>query len=93
MCSFITVFSFVQRVRNAELIVLDLYKNNFEEYLVVNNNFEIEYDLESLRILFEEKGYIFKPCEGDLCFVLSFKSVCKWENKYKFYLEKNYDFK
>lgn len=83
----------IEKKRAMELMVFELYSNNFKEYLLIDEKKEFYFDEELLKICFEEKGYNIKFKEGELEFVVSFKLIIKYEQEYSFYLEKNNEFK
>ena len=56
--SFITV-KYVKKIEEMECLVFELYVNDFEEYMLFNEEFLIEYDMVNLNKYFENKGYRF----------------------------------
>lgn len=86
--SFITV-KYVKKIEEMECLVFELYVNDFEEYMLFNEEFLIEYDMVNLKKYFENKGYNFKINEGKINFKLSFFWCFYYEKEYRFYLEMN----
>lgn len=82
-------FAYIEKVSEAELLVLQLYKNDFSEYIFLDDNYEIRYNLDELSRCFNDRGYGFEKISGDLSFVVSFDGVFSWQKQYEFYLEKN----
>ena len=82
----------IEKKRNMELVVFDMYLNNFEEYLLFDEKNELDFDKELMKNYFKEKGYHIKFKEGKLEFIVSFKMIINCEQKYSFYLEKSDEF-
>lgn len=84
--------SYVKEVANLENTIFELYENGFEEYLVVDEFFEIGFDKVKLKKDLENKGYYVEFYDGCLDFEISFKKYFVFKKRYSFYLEKSYAF-
>ena len=85
----VNFFSYIKKVNEAELLILQLYQSDFKTYMYVDDNYNIRYNLVEMEKYFKDNGYKFKKIEGDLSFIVSFDGVFSWEKRYDFYLEKN----
>ena len=83
----------IEKKRSMELMVYEMYLDNFEEYLTFDENLDIIYDKSLIKKFFEDKGYNIKFKDENLNFVLSFEMIVCYEKEYSFYLEKNNEIK
>lgn len=83
---------FIEKKREMELVIFDMYSNNFEDYLVFNEKIEVSLDKQLMGDYLKGKGYNVEFKEGDFEFIVSFRMIIKFEQKYSFCLEKNNEF-
>ena len=86
--SYMTI-DYIQEIRKLEDLIFDLYKGGFEEYILINNNLEIDYNREKLQKHIENLGYFVEWKEGVLSFTIGFRKIYCFEKFFEFNLVKN----
>lgn len=84
---------YTSSIRKIDNIVYSLYEQNFEEFVVINNNLEIEYDKNKIKEKFSKDGYKVKFFSGILSFEVSHKGIFNYKKKYSFSLGENNEIK
>lgn len=83
------VHQYVVKTNDLDSFIFELYTSNFEEYLTIDENYEIKCDKVKLKEEFQKKGYLIRYQEGFLNFTIYFKNIFSFEKEYRFFLEKN----
>ena len=75
-----------------ELLVYEMYTNNFKDYVIINEDYDFCFNKEKLKEYLEGKGYMV-DFKSEQTFIVYFKYIVEFEKEYSFYLEKNHDIK
>lgn len=84
---------YIEKVRILENIIFHLYISSFDEYMYIDETYNIKYDKEKLKLDLDKKGYNMSYKEDNLCFTINFKKAFLYEKEYCFYLVKNDEIK
>ena len=88
LCSFY-MNAYINKIKEIEFYIYELYKSDFKEYLIFDDEGSLKYNMGKLKTYFESKGLCFNSYNEDLSFVISFDFLLKYHREYDFYLVKN----
>lgn len=83
---------YIKKVNEIDSLVYELYENNFNEYLIVDKEGNLEYDTRKLKVYFESKGFEFECIKNKLSFNIYFEIFDSYKREYNFLLEINNEF-
>lgn len=94
----VSVFFYFINVKNSNLLkdidnkIYDQYINDFKEYLYLDDSYELKIDKDKFKNDMSSNLYeIIIKDDCNFNFEVHFKYVFSFDEKYYFYLEKNYD--
>lgn len=87
-------FNYINEIKKLEMVVYNLYKTGFSDYLIYTNEGILSYNKENFKQYIEGKNYkinIFDKEDG-LYFSLSFKNIFTYKKEFSFKLVKTNEF-